>query len=89
MHEMYIAGVTIQAIKVFNDLLEIGRTHKERLAMPHIQWAHDLTLELIKSNENHVRCGFELSAILLIMTSIFQRKIQTTSLSEEPGARPS
>ena len=54
MHEMYIAGVTIQAIKVFNDLLEIGRTHKERLAMPHIQWAHDLTLDSIKSNENHV-----------------------------------
>ena len=55
MHEMYVAGVTMQAIKVFNDLLEIGRIHKERLAMPHIKWAHDLTLELIKSNENLVK----------------------------------
>jgi hypothetical protein len=51
MHQLYIAGVTAQAIRVFQDLLEIGRTHESRLGRPHIQWAHDLTLEMAKAYE--------------------------------------
>lgn len=46
MFEMYKAGVAVQAVRVFHDLLEIGSTHEGLLAKSPIQWAHDLALEL-------------------------------------------
>jgi hypothetical protein len=55
MNQFYIAGVTIQAGQVFQDLFEIGRAHTDRLGKPYVQWAHDLTLELAKSYENQVK----------------------------------
>ncbi len=55
MNQLYIAGVTVQAVRVFQDLLEIGRAHTDRLGKPYIEWAHDLTLGLAKSYENRTK----------------------------------
>ncbi len=55
MFELYKAGVTTQAIAAFRDLIEIGRTHEKRLGKPHIQWAHDLSIEFAKLFANCVR----------------------------------
>jgi hypothetical protein len=55
MEQLYIAGVTAQAIQVFHDLLAIGKANAEQLPKPYIQWAHDLTMELIESYENRVK----------------------------------
>ena len=55
MFELYKAGLAVQAVRVFRDLLEIGITHEGSLAKPPIQWAHDLTLELAKIYENRAK----------------------------------
>jgi hypothetical protein len=55
MNQLYIAGVTAQAIQVFHDLLAIGKANAEYLEKMYIQWAHDLTLELIEIYENRVK----------------------------------
>jgi hypothetical protein len=55
MNQLYIAGVTVQAVRVFQDLLEIGSAHADRLGKPYVQWAQDLTLELAKSYENRAK----------------------------------
>lgn len=55
MHQLYIAAITVQSTKVFNDLLEIGRAHPDQMGKPYVQWAHDLTLELVKKYENQVK----------------------------------
>jgi hypothetical protein len=55
MNELYIAGVTAQAIQVFHDLLAIGKANADQVKKPYIQWAHDLTLELVATYENRVK----------------------------------
>jgi hypothetical protein len=55
MNQLYMAGVTFQAIQVFNDLLAIGKVHTDRLGKPYIQWAHDLTMELAETYENRLK----------------------------------
>jgi hypothetical protein len=55
MNELYIAGMAVQAIRVFRELIEIGRAHSEKLGNPYIKWAQDLTLELVQSHENQVK----------------------------------
>jgi hypothetical protein len=55
MLDLYMAGVTVQAIQMFRDLVEIGREHEGQLAKPPVQWAHDLTLESVRFYENRVK----------------------------------
>lgn len=55
MLDLYMAGVTVQAIQMFRDLVEIGRAHEGQLAKPPVQWAHDLTLESVRFYENSVK----------------------------------
>ena len=55
MLDLYMAGVTVQAIQMFRDLVEIGRVHEGQLAKPPVQWAHDLTLEFVRFFENSVK----------------------------------
>lgn len=55
MNELYIAGVAAQAIDVFQDLLAIGKANAEQLERRYIQWAHDLTLNLVGTYENRVK----------------------------------
>lgn len=55
MRQLYAEGVAVHAKSVFQDLLEIGRTHEKRLGVPHILWARDLTLELVSSKEYSVK----------------------------------
>jgi hypothetical protein len=55
MHQLYIAGVTVQTDKVFHDLLEIGRAHSEALGRPYIQWAQELTMRLAKAYEHRAK----------------------------------
>ena len=55
MNELYMAGVTVQAIQVFDDLLAIGKANADQVGKPYIQWAHDLTLELAEKYENRVK----------------------------------
>lgn len=55
MEQLYIAGVSVQAIHVFHELLEIGKAHADQLGKPSVQWAHDLTMELAKNYENRAK----------------------------------
>ena len=55
MDQLYIAGVTAQAIQVFHDLLAIGKANADQVGKPYIQWAHDLTLKLVETYENRVK----------------------------------
>jgi hypothetical protein len=55
MNQLYIAGVTVQTARAFQDLLEIGSAQRDRLGKPYVQWAHDLTLGLAKSYENRAK----------------------------------
>jgi hypothetical protein len=55
MNELYIAGVTVQTVWAFRNLLEIGGAQTDRLGKPYVQWAHDLTLGLTKSYENRAK----------------------------------
>lgn len=52
---LYKEGMTVQASSVFRDLLDIGRAHEERLPEPPLQWARDLTVELIRSQEQRIK----------------------------------
>jgi hypothetical protein len=55
MNQLYIAGVTAQAIHVFHELLAIGKANADRVGKPYIRWAHDLTLELAETYDNRVK----------------------------------
>ncbi len=55
MDQLYVAGVITQAIHVFHELLAIGSANSDQLGKPYIQWAHDLTLELVETYENRVK----------------------------------
>lgn len=44
-----------QAIQIFEDLLGIGKANAEQLRKPYIQWAQDLTLQLVRSYESRVK----------------------------------
>lgn len=55
MEQLYIAGMIAQAIHVFHDLLAIGKANTEQMDKPYIQWAHDLTMELIETFEDRVK----------------------------------
>lgn len=55
LNQLYMAGVSAQAIQVFQELLAIGKAHGDQLGKPYIQWAHDLTLELAEKYENRVK----------------------------------
>lgn len=52
LNQLYIAGVSIQAIHTFKELLDIGKVHADRLGKPYIQWARDLTMDLVKRFED-------------------------------------
>ena len=55
MEQLYIAGMIAQAIQVFHDLIAIGKANSEQMGKPYIQWAHDLTMQLVESYENRVK----------------------------------
>ncbi len=55
MEQLYIAGMIPQAVRVFHDLLAIGKANAEQLSKPYIQWAHDLTMKLIETYEIQVK----------------------------------
>jgi hypothetical protein len=55
LNQLYIAGVSAQAIQVFRELLAIGKAHPDQLGEPYIQWARNLTMDLVKTYENRIK----------------------------------
>ncbi len=52
---LYLDGMTVQALKVFKDLTEIGRANETRLGMPHLEWAEAQTKHLIRAGTHKIR----------------------------------
>jgi hypothetical protein len=50
--QFYIDGVTIQAVLIFGQLLEIGTANQERLALPASEWANAQTQHMVRSNRH-------------------------------------
>ena len=55
MNELYVAGVVDQTLRVFEELLAIGKANADRVGEPYISWAHDLTMELTQTYENRIK----------------------------------
>ncbi|MEO6815670.1 MAG: hypothetical protein ABI177_03135 [Edaphobacter sp.] len=53
--DLYLDGMTVQALKIFKDLTEIGRANETRLGMPHLEWAEAQTKHLIRSGTHNIR----------------------------------
>ena len=47
-YDLYIVGVSLQSLAIFKELIEIGRVNEARLNAPHLEWAHSMTMELVK-----------------------------------------
>ena len=52
--DLYMHGVTIQAVLIFEDLKEIGRANQKRLATNYLEWAESQTNHLIRSEIHKV-----------------------------------
>jgi hypothetical protein len=51
-YDLYLDGVGVQALIIFKELAEIGRTNEKRLGIPHLEWAASQTKHMIRSH-NH------------------------------------
>jgi len=54
-YDLYLEGMSAQALLIFKDLVEIGRANEVRLNMPHLEWAEAQTEHLIRSNNHLIR----------------------------------
>lgn len=52
-YDLYLEGMSVQALAIFKELTEIGLANEARLAKPHLDWAEAQTSHLIRS-KNHV-----------------------------------
>lgn len=48
--DLYIDGVTVQALLIFEELKEVGRANHKQLAANYLDWAEAQTKHLIRSN---------------------------------------
>ena len=54
-YDLYLEGMSVQALLIFKELAEIGRANEVRLNMPHLEWAEAQTKHLIRSNIHLIR----------------------------------
>jgi hypothetical protein len=52
--DLYLEGVSAQALLIFKELVEIGRANENRLNIPHLEWAEAQTKHLIRSDTHHI-----------------------------------
>jgi hypothetical protein len=52
-YDLYLEGMSVQALAIFKKLTEIGLANESRLTQPHLEWAEAHTRHLIRS-KNHV-----------------------------------
>jgi hypothetical protein len=48
--DLYLEGVSVQALLIFKEFVEIGRGNENRLAIPYLEWAEAQTKHLIRSH---------------------------------------
>ena len=53
--DLYLDGMSVQALLIFKELVEIGRANENRLAIPYLDWAEAQTKHLIRSNTHRIR----------------------------------
>jgi hypothetical protein len=52
--DLYLEGMSVQALLIFKELVEIGRANENRLAIPYLEWAEAQTRHLIRSDSHHI-----------------------------------
>jgi hypothetical protein len=52
-YDLYLEGMSVQALLIFKELMEIGSANEKRLGASHLEWAEAQTKHLIRS-KNHV-----------------------------------
>jgi hypothetical protein len=80
--DLYLEGMSVQALLIFNELVEIGRANEKRLGAPHLEWAEAQVRHLIRSHYTTSGFGLKMCATNRFMT---QMKTRTNGFSGENG----
>jgi hypothetical protein len=52
--DFYLEGLSVEALLIYEKLVEIGRANEGRLGFSHLEWAEKQTKHLIRSNTHHI-----------------------------------
>jgi hypothetical protein len=53
--DLYLEGVSVRALEIFKELVEIGRANEKRLGASHLEWAEAQAKHLIRSHSHNIR----------------------------------
>lgn len=53
--DLYLDRLTVEALRIFHEMAETGRVNRNKLSVPHLEWAEVQVKHLIRSDRHRVR----------------------------------